>query len=383
METKRLLPLLLLLLLALSPAAHAATAPDADVLSSALRGTPYEGYALTCQTFAMQYGEPGNASAYAIATRGGQSVLCAFEESNSGWHLRVANENALPDDATQISIAVSGQHRVVAIGAETNEGSLQLQFAIGGNMHAPYTWPLHEVMTTTRGADGKTHTIQVGPSEETGKWTFTENGEYMSYENRAYTCMDDFDLRDIPLTRAAADAAWHRGGTTIYIERDDGAANASLRTLSGQKITLAEDQKLPVYSGPGEEYLRGANGKAAVSTNEPLTVYATASDWVLIRYAVSSGERFGYIPRVYLPADMVITHNLYQDASSVGLTTREVAVLDNLSEADKPLCTFSYETPLSVWATLGDWLYVGGVSASGDSCCGFIPADAFHHTNAF
>lgn len=382
METKRLLPLLLIFLLVLSPVAHAA-APDASVLTASLRGTPYEGYALSCQTFALQYGEPGNGSAYAIAIKDGKNVLCAFEESGGSWHLRVANENALPDDATQLSITVSEHYRVVIIGAETKSGSLKLQFAIGGNMDTPYTWPLHEVMLTTRGADGGTHTIQVGPSEETGKWTFTENGEYKSYENRAYTRMDDFNLHDIPLTRSAADAIWHSGGKTIYIERDDSAVNDSLPKLTGEKITLSEGQTIPVYSGPGESFLRGANGKAAVSTNEPLTVYAVAHDWVLISYTVSSGERFGYIPRVYLPADMVIDHNLYQGTMSVGLTTHEVAVLDNLSEADKPLGTFSYQTPLEVWATLGDWLYVIGTTTLGDSCCGFIPADAFHHTNNF
>lgn len=385
METKRLLSLLLICLLAFAPAAHAALAPNASVLNDALRGTPYEGYTISCQTFAMQYGEPGNSSAYAIANKDGINVLCAFEENKGDWHLRVANENALPDDPTQLSITIADHSPLVAIKADTAGGSIQLQFVINSyDVNAPYTWPLFEVMNTVSGADGRTpFTVQVAPSEETGKWTITENGEYKSYEDHAYARMEDFDFQEIPLTRADADAIWHGMDKTVYIERDERAAAASLHKLVGREITLPGDQTLPVYSGPGEAYLRGASGKAAVSTNAPLTVYATNFDWVLISYDVSTGERFGYISRSHMLADVSIDHELNSGTMSVGLTTREVAVLDNLSDPDAPLCVLPYQTPLEVYATLGEWLYVGSFSDSGFSCRGFIPMYAFHHTNNF
>lgn len=385
MENKRLLPLLLICLLALAPAAHAALAPDASVLNDALRGTPYEGYTLSCQTFAMQYGEPGNSSAYAIASKDGKNILCAFEENEGDWNLRVANENALPNNPTQLSITIVDHSPLVSIKADMAGGSIQLQFVINSyDANAPYTWPLFEVMETVSGADGRTpSTIQVAPSEETGKWTITENGDYKSYENRAYARMEDFDLREIPLTRADADAIWHGTDKTVFIERDDRAAAESLYKLVGRETTLVGNQTIPVYSGPGGTFLRSANGKAAVSTNAPLTVYATNFDWVLISYGVSNGERFGYIPRGYIPADVSIDHELYSGTMSVGLTTREVAVLDNLSAPDAPLCVLPYQTPLEVYATLGEWLYVGSFSESGSPCRGFIPMDALHHTNNF
>ena len=384
MISKRLLPLLLVCMLALVPAAHAASIPDASVLTDALRDTPYEGYALSCQTFAMQYGEPGNGSAYAIAAKDGKAVLCAFEEAGGGWHLRVANENALPDDATQFTIAIHEEYRLVLIRAETPGGSTELQFAIIGSADTTYVWPLYAVLVTATGAGGQVlSTVQVGPSEETGKWTITENGEYQSYENHAYTRMDDFNLHDIPLTRAAADAAWHSGSETVFIELDDRKVAANLSQLTGQEVMLLGNETVPVYSGPDESYQRGAGGKASVSTKEPVTVYATNHDWILISYEVATGERFGYIPRGYLPADVSIEYELTQGNYSVGLTTREVAVLDNLSQAGEPLCILPYQTPMEVWATLGEWLYVGSFSDSGYSCRGFIPIDAFHHTNNF
>lgn len=383
MKIQRLFPLLLVCLLALTPAGHATSAPDASVLTDALRGTPYESYTLSCQTFAMEYGEPGNSSAYAIAAGSSKNVLCAFEENEGGWHLRVANENALPTDATQLSIRIDEDHPFVIIEADTAGGSIQLQFVINYyDTNAPYTWPLFEVTRITSGTDGTLSTVQVGPNEETGKWTITENGEYKSYENRAYTRMDDFDLREMPLSRADADAIWHDISQTAYIERDDQAAAEGLQKLVGHEITLAGDQTIPVYSGPGKTYIRGVNGKASVSTNGPITIYAIDNDWVLISYGVSSGERFGYIPRGYIPADIPIDYEL-MSTLSVGLTTREVAVLDNPSDPATPLCVLPYQTPLEVYATLGDWLYVSSFSDTGFTCRGFIPIDAFHHTNNF
>lgn len=100
---------------------------------------------------------------------------------------------------------------------------------------------------------------------------------------------------------------------------------------------------------------------------------------------MANGERFGYIPRGYLAADITISHELWHDNMSMGLTTGEVGVLDNLSEPDKPLCVLPYETPLEVLATLGDWLYVHAGTSDTVSvpCRGFIPISSFHHTNRF
>lgn len=378
MFSKRLIFLLalILVLLALAPAAMAlAPEPDASVLDDVLRGTPYEGSQLSCQSFAMQYGAPGNASAYAIAIWQGKSVLCAFEESGGAWHLRVANENALPANGMSVGIFVNTSYPVVDIGSDTTDGHVMLRFAIDGREGYPYTWPLYSVITPD---------TELAVSEETGKWTVAKNGKSKFYENRAHERMEDFDLRDFPLTMAAADTVWQDGSQTVYIEKDDSEINASLYKLTRRTVTLPAGQKLPVYSGPGEDYIRGAGGKAAVSTNEPVTVYAAESDWVLISYGVSSGERFGYIPRAAFPAGVSVAYEIYQGSFSVGLTTRNVAVLDNFSEPDKPLCILPYQTPLEVLATLGDWLYVSaGSTESGSRCRGFIPADAFHNTCNF
>lgn len=71
--------------------------------------------------------------------------------------------------------------------------------------------------------------------------------------------------------------------------------------MDRQSFLAVQDVKLkpgkyPVYMGPGEEFGRAANGKAAVSTNSWVQVFGEYDDWLLIHYAVSAEQyRFGWI----------------------------------------------------------------------------------------
>lgn len=60
--------------------------------------------------------------------------------------------------------------------------------------------------------------------------------------------------------------------------------------------TFASGQKLAVYSAPSQKAWRGANGKAAVSTNGEIWVCGQENGWLLVLYEVNSGKmRSGYI----------------------------------------------------------------------------------------
>ena len=55
-------------------------------------------------------------------------------------------------------------------------------------------------------------------------------------------------------------------------------------------------QTLAVYSGPGHEYVRGANGWAKAYTDEPLLAAGTENGWALVMYETSNGSvRVGYV----------------------------------------------------------------------------------------
>ncbi|MBQ8162386.1 MAG: hypothetical protein IJ083_16790 [Clostridia bacterium] len=72
--------------------------------------------------------------------------------------------------------------------------------------------------------------------------------------------------------------------------------------LTGTVLTFPRGKRYNVYSGPGEHYLRGADGKAVVSTNDWIEVFGRDGDWALVQYNVGRGHnRIGYIRASNLP----------------------------------------------------------------------------------
>lgn len=70
-----------------------------------------------------------------------------------------------------------------------------------------------------------------------------------------------------------------------------------------QSVRLRAGGRYPVYSGPGKRYVRGAQGRAQVSTNGAVQVYGLDRGMLLISFEVAPGhERFGYIDAAALRA---------------------------------------------------------------------------------
>ena len=150
--------------------------------------------------------------------------------------------------------------------------------------------------------------------------------------------------------------------------------------LTAQKIKFTRGQKYPVYSGPGDHYLRANNGKAAVSTNDWIQVFGRQNGWVLIQYAIDKDHmRFGWISAKALPKNAQV-EELHFDAVQV-YTVIETAITDdplfsNAQLAALPEC--NYVTWLS---TMGDWAYVEWTDDenAGKPVRGFLPiADLAH-----
>ena len=63
-------------------------------------------------------------------------------------------------------------------------------------------------------------------------------------------------------------------------------------------VDLPINLNIPVYSGPGEQYLRGAQCRAMVSTNDRIRAHGFDGDWLMITYLVNpetKQTRVGYI----------------------------------------------------------------------------------------
>ena len=74
------------------------------------------------------------------------------------------------------------------------------------------------------------------------------------------------------------------------------AENVSLPYLiiSNNTVDFCTTLNVPVYSGPGYEYLRGANGKAQFISEE-FRYVGLDGNWLLVRCKVKGGIRYGYI----------------------------------------------------------------------------------------
>lgn len=139
------------------------------------------------------------------------------------------------------------------------------------------------------------------------------------------------------------------------------------------EITFPSNRKYSVYTGPGTDYLRGAEGRAAMSTNDWVQVFGRVGDWLLVQYDISSKQmRFGYIEAAALPRGVSVPE--------LALQAFPARLTEDCPVTDDPLCgggilgiPDSRDVTFLGW--LGnDWAYIeatiGGVRVRG-----FVPAE--------
>lgn len=166
----------------------------------------------------------------------------------------------------------------------------------------------------------------------------------------------------------------------------EGKSSTSYTTASGNPAFTFKDkffyggQSLPVYSGPGYEYYRAANGWAKVSTDEPIMAAGREGDWVLILYGLSDGYRVGYVDRSQLK------YTLSADQLSFAYTSAKITsscslTQDPISANGKALVSMSAGDQVTYLADFYDkesWAFVE-VKASGEWVRGFVPANCISH----
>lgn len=141
-----------------------------------------------------------------------------------------------------------------------------------------------------------------------------------------------------------------------------------------QDVRLPEGYKQPVFTGPGEEYIRATKGKATLSTNGWVQVFGQEGDWLLVLYEINEGQmRFGYIPA----EGLVNAETDLLDLDSQWLATAFALPMDAVL-TDDPLCSRSAVAHLSrgsgiqLLGRMGLWMYVQA-TADGKSVRGFVP----------
>lgn len=144
-----------------------------------------------------------------------------------------------------------------------------------------------------------------------------------------------------------------------------------------EEYAFTPGQKLNVFSGPGTQYLRGANGKAMASTNGNVYVFGWESGWLVVLYRINSGgARIGYVDGAKLK-DSVQADFLSFDYTPAAVT-RSCGISDDPVITDSPLARLHTGDQVTYLCTLhnsADWAYVEADTDQG-LVRGCIPLEA-------
>ena len=156
------------------------------------------------------------------------------------------------------------------------------------------------------------------------------------------------------------------------------APNLKDGAFTAQKVKFTGGQKYPVYTGPGEDYVRSGNGKGLVSTNGWIEVYGQKDGYILIQYSIDSSHyRFGWIDRNALPEGTSVPTMDFAGISADTLSeiTQDTFLTDDPLFSQNKLCGLKAGQTVSWLAVLNkDWAYVL-VNVNGKMMCGFVRTD--------
>ena len=205
--------------------------------------------------------------------------------------------------------------------------------------------------------------------------TVTDDGlNFLEYGNGEQGYVKGKVQRDIRYVSFNALPTWiddAKTKLTVAPNLKDGAFTA-------QKVKFTGGQKYPVYTGPGEDYVRSGNGKGLVSTNGWIEVYGQKDGYILIQYSIDSSHyRFGWIDRNALPEGTNVPTMDFAGISADTLSeiTQDTFLTDDPLFSQNKLCDLKAGQTVSWLAVLNkDWAYVL-VNVNGKMMCGFVRTD--------
>ena len=304
-----------------------------------------------------------SACAFAAVKNGNSNTLVAFGWENGKWVYKWNNPSALPQVAEPIVLGTIISDSVCFTTFYVYNKEIEEMFCVW-EQQKNGSWELQELqhfggyrpkkglMFFDTHKDGVIQISNAGWVD--GKETNTK--VYGTYQrNLRY-----FNLATFPLTLDEARASL---SNPPEIPHGD---------FQAHNIKFTSGKKYPVYTGPGTEYFRSANGKASVSTNDWIQVFGKIGDWIMIQYDITSSKmRIGYIEANALPKK--------SDVPSLYFEPKPVYVSRNTIITDEPL---KGETPLGkiiagqqdcyFLADFGDgWWYIQTI-LNGKSILGFV-----------
>lgn len=312
------------------------------------------------------------AAAAAIDWQNGRNVY--FTDASDGAPINTVCNNLIPNFADDIAVSVprrtADEYSSQGVSFTTGSGTASetAYFVSMAYLDGALTVTNIDMMYKASG-DFNTLTFGAGQIE---RFNALPYGSLYFELPESLRSMQTFDPT---VARSAADAAMrsHDEGEAPFIPEAEGEyvipqpCGAALR--SG---------KWDVYSGPGTQYFREANGKASVSTNDWIQVFGREGEWVLIQYRVSGAKlRFGYIHESALAEPSQVPELKFE---SVPLERdNDFVTSDPLGTSDR--IDLSGESwPMTRLAVLGGdtWMYVELTLPNGKPARMFAEITASH-----
>ena len=143
--------------------------------------------------------------------------------------------------------------------------------------------------------------------------------------------------------------------------------------LSPQEVKVKKNQRCEVFMGPGKSYGRAGGGKALVSTNDWIQVFARHDGWLLIQYGINDTRyRIGWIREEALISGQevpVLPMQIYD----IGTLLEDAELTDDPLSSKAKVLTVKEGTKVDIMAQLDDaWLYVQFMQ-DGKIYYGFLP----------
>ena len=302
-----------------------------------------------------------SASALVVMQKDGRNVLCLLErDARDQWRLRAQNANMLYQGADApipyIYCEIEDQFELNFHHMEDGEQLLEYYHLVRGL----------DGWRVTHYSDERTGATDVSVGKKL--LTFTDD-----YYQPSYTVRTEFEYRferfDLEAFRRAAE----RAGSLLPDDADTPREGYWLPDqVEGEFV---KNQKFDVYTAPGVDSYRAANGRAAVSTNGGVEIFGETQGWLMVQYEVNRDQRrIGYITADALPFDTPVRalRFAYQPARML-----ESAVLtDDPFWSRGQLKKLAEGEEVTLLAGIGDWYYVEAVMPDGRNVRGFVPASA-------
>lgn len=287
---------------------------------------------------------------FAVAQKDGRNVLHMFKEKNGRFEHALRTDGAIPQGAGSFSLANSSGpwqllndqtlnfsdcvSLIYTLENDEEQGYAGLAFSAekSGEWHVRlvftgYLWD--EALVTAKGityySEGRRLGAAVG--------TVQTDLRYFSFSAFPKTLAEGKDKLSSP---------------------PEIPLSAQLRA---KEVKFTGGKKYAVYTGPGEKFLRAADGKAAVSTNDWVQVFGVEDGWAMIQYDLSSEQmRIGWIDARALPQNAGVDALHFNDQPVV--TVDAVSLTDDPLKSRTPLTVLQKGQQVTWLATLGNWAYV-------------------------